>query len=292
MLQRSSVHQPCALAPTNPRCLKDPGLRDKYYEELDTIVAGIANRTVLVVAGDFNAKTGSRHKQYPENMGRYGKGHLNENGEGLLDFASHHNLVLTNTKFQHKLLHQTTWESTYRRHTTKDGEERRNPHRNQIDYILLRKRNMQQVMNSRSYPHNNTMTSDHRSVIKTVVYRNKNAPKNINFDHLRDAKIRQEYAAEVNKIIKDANKEHLNSQERWNIITNANKTVAETILGHKERSKKSNNIEVQKLSEEQKDLNNQLNIEKDPTKREEIRKARNEKLNKTTNTSKGKNTTS
>ena len=152
-------------------------------------MAGIANRTVLVVAGDFNAKTGSGHKQYPENIGRYGIGHLNENGEGLLDFANHHDLVLTNTKFQHKLLHGTTWESACRRHTTKDGEERRNPHRNQIDYILVRKRNMQQVTNSRSYPHNNTMTSDHRPVImninlKTVVYRNKNAPKNINFDHL------------------------------------------------------------------------------------------------------------
>ena len=109
------------------------------------------------------------------------------------------------------------------------------------------------------------------------MYRN----KNINFDELRDAKIRQDYVAEVSKIIKDENKEHLNPQERWNIITQANKTVVETILGHKERSKKSNNKVVQKLSEEQKDLNNQLNIKKDPTKREEIRKARNAKLNKT-----------
>ena len=200
----------------------------------------------------INANTRSGHK-HPENIGRHGKGHLNENGEGLLDFANHHDLVLTNTKFQHKLLNRTTWESAYRRHTTKDGEERQNPHRKQMDYILVRKRNMQQVTNSRSYPNNNTMTSDHRPVImysnfQTVVYRNKNAPKNINFDHLRDTKIRQDYAAEVNKIIKDANKERLNPQERWNIITNANKTAAETILGHKERSKKSNNKEVQKLS--------------------------------------------
>ena len=100
-------------APTNPRCLRDkyyPGLRDKYYEELDAIVAGIANRTVLVVTGDFDAKTGSGHKQYPENIGRYGKGHLNENGKGLLDFENHHDLVLTNTKFQHKQLHRTTGE--------------------------------------------------------------------------------------------------------------------------------------------------------------------------------------
>ena len=59
--------------------------------------------------GDFNAKTDSGWKEFPENVGRYGKGHTNENGLALLEFLSKSNLVLTNTLFPHKLSHRTTW---------------------------------------------------------------------------------------------------------------------------------------------------------------------------------------
>ena len=35
---------------------------------------------MLIIAGDMNAKIGSGHYDYPECIGRYGKGNINSNG--------------------------------------------------------------------------------------------------------------------------------------------------------------------------------------------------------------------
>ena len=50
-------------------------------------------------SGGFNAKTGREWNNYPENIGRYGKGDLNSNGKQLLEFCNRQGLVLTNTLF-------------------------------------------------------------------------------------------------------------------------------------------------------------------------------------------------
>ncbi len=97
---------------------------------------GIRKRNILILGGNLNAKTGSAYTQYPTNMGRFGKGKLNSNGEHLLELASRNDLILTNTIFNHKMAHshRTTWVAPERKDT-----DRRNPISNQIDYILVRK---------------------------------------------------------------------------------------------------------------------------------------------------------
>ena len=84
-------------------------------------------------------------------MGPFGKGMLNSNGSELLELSNRNKLILTNTLFQHKLSHTTTWEAPFRNYTHWDGTARRNPIRNQIDYILVRCDHRYLVMNSRSY---------------------------------------------------------------------------------------------------------------------------------------------
>ena len=39
----------------------------------------------------------------------HGVGECNENGDQLLDFCASNQLIITNTWFQHKLLHKATW---------------------------------------------------------------------------------------------------------------------------------------------------------------------------------------
>ena len=85
-------------------------------------------------------------------MGSFGKGKLNENGIELLELCERNELILTNTMFQHPIKHRTTWqapETPNRNH--KSGEPRRNPVRNQIDYIIMRRSDMNKVSDSRSY---------------------------------------------------------------------------------------------------------------------------------------------
>ena len=58
----------------------------------------------MIILGDFNAKkTGSGYRDYPDTMGKYGKGKLNGSGKCLLDYAKENELDLTNTTFKHKI---------------------------------------------------------------------------------------------------------------------------------------------------------------------------------------------
>ena len=94
---------------------------------------------MLLVLGDFHAKTGSGHRIYPGNIGKFGKGHVNSNGECLLEYAKENDLILTNTLIQHQLAHRTTWTCAERinPYHSADGTIRRNPCRNQIDYSQI-----------------------------------------------------------------------------------------------------------------------------------------------------------
>ena len=93
-------------------------------------------------------------------MGKFGKGHLNSNGEWLLDYTKENDLVLTNTLFQDKLAHRTTWTCAERinPHNFADGTIRRNPYRNQIDYVMTKLIHKQLIADSRSYSGISTST--------------------------------------------------------------------------------------------------------------------------------------
>ena len=74
---------------------------------------------------------------------------------------------------------RTTWTAPYRLIYMKNGELRKNPIRNQIDYILINNRYLQFATNSRSY--NNLQTdSDHNLVIMNLKIKlsKLNKPKN------------------------------------------------------------------------------------------------------------------
>ena len=78
---------------------------------------------------------------YKKSLGKYCIGKINANGMYLLEFAKLHQLKLTNTLFRHKTSHMNTWECPERitPHNDKNTNTvRRNPYRNQIDYILVR----------------------------------------------------------------------------------------------------------------------------------------------------------
>ena len=110
-------------------------------------------RDILIMPGDMNAKIGSGHHDYPESIGRYGKGKMDSNGKHLAEFVLLNDLFLKNTMFKHKMCHRTTWTGPERRNELKykNGEIRRNPFRNQIDYILIKRRDLSFVRYQCSY---------------------------------------------------------------------------------------------------------------------------------------------
>ena len=142
----------CAYAPTESLCKDYPEQREQFYNQLQQATSQVPSKCVLVVVGDFNAHTGNSYYSYPQNIGKFNKGKVtNNNGYALLDYALTNKLVLTNTLFQHKGSHRTTWRSPG------------NLSFHQIDYILTRNLYKPLVTNSRSYSGTET-SSDHNLV--------------------------------------------------------------------------------------------------------------------------------
>ena len=276
-------------APTLINSEKNPEIRDNFYNALEDEIRKTSNRNILIIAGDFNAKTGSSHTDHPQVVGRYGKGQTNSNGAQLVETCMRNELILTNTCFQHKMAHRTTWECPERKenHKDKDGNIRRNAYRNQIDYVILKQIHKKLLIDSRSYSGTHT-NSDHRLVKTTLelkwslIYQNRKNQERFDVEKLRNPEVREQYKQEAERIYKSSIPEPPNTpidpQERWNAIIKASTEAARTTIGKKKKTKKSQNTEIKRLSQEQMELRNKINNSKDKTKRESLRKERNQKL--------------
>ena len=159
-----------AYAPTLIVSEREPEKREAFFEELDNIISKEKkSKNTVIMLGDFNAKTGSGYQIYKENMGKYGKGKMNSNGEYLLNVLRENDMVITNTLFPHKLSHRTTWTAPERKGGIKhfDRTARRNPIRNQIDYIIIKTKQRMLVTDARSYGGCEIYT-DHKLVKMTM----------------------------------------------------------------------------------------------------------------------------
>lgn len=68
-----------APAMTNPNEIKD-----KFYEQLDSLISSVPQSEKLIVLGDFNARVGTDHQAWQNVIGTHGVGKFNRNGLLLL----------------------------------------------------------------------------------------------------------------------------------------------------------------------------------------------------------------
>eukprot|EP00795_Rhopilema_esculentum_P017828 gene17828-9525_t len=275
-------------APTLPNSEKDPRIRDTFYEELDNYIQTINSRDILIISGDFNAKTGTGKSRYPNNIGKHGKGQENLNGTHLLEFACKNKLILTNTIFKHKMAHTTTWESNISIKPKDSDDFKQILVRNQIDYIIMKIRDRHILTDSRSYNGIKTNT-DHRLIIadihinKTSNFKpkkKKELVKQINRDNFANQEMSERYKEKVKAILTEK-KEDINAENRWNIVSQACHQAAEESIGFigKKEDRNQNNEEIRKLSELQHKIRLDINSTKDSTTKETLRKDRNKILN-------------
>ena len=273
-----------AYAPTEDVSKKNPEKREEFYDILEQQIKTVKLTDMLVVGGDFNAKTGSGYKRYKDNMGKHGKGKLNDNGYELLDLCARNDLVLTNTMFKHKLAHVTTWQAPEVLSAMhKDGTPRRNPVRNQIDYVMVRKANMKHVTNSRSYSSMSTRT-DHRMVIADIenipikICRMNKKEKQYDFNKLNVHEFREQYKETMCQKLNESENQ-TTTQEKWDHLVKCTHETSKEILGYRKNgSRYSENPRIKELSEKQRKLQVRINNSNSETCAS-VRRERNNILN-------------
>jgi len=157
--------------PTMMRRTENPGITEAFYNDLRKVYdMEKQGSTSIFVIGDFNSKIGLRtHEDDDEFMGKYGKGERNDNGEDLKDFLEITKSYLANTHFKHRDHHVATWHGGRPSRNYRRRKEHASPGiHNQIDYIVVPKREINLITDARAY---NCMRvrSDHSMVVASVL---------------------------------------------------------------------------------------------------------------------------
>ena len=262
-----------AYAPTLDTTIKNPNITRTFYDKLSSVIQTFKSREALIIGGDFNAKTKAKPNTYPSNIvGKYAKSDININGEKLIEFCMLHKLKITNTFFKHKAIHLTTWESPVNVTNINDSKTntpRRNPYRNQIDYILVKNNSNSRTLDSKATISKSTK-SDHKPVIAKIIinwryYLNPKTTTNrhfnvMNFDCVRT---RDEYKNEINELVVKNGNNNIQpaegNQAKWSRISDTLKQAATNTIGYVQKTGKVINTELQELSKLQRDL--QLRIQ-------------------------------
>ncbi|BHF62702.1 ADP-ribosylation factor, Arf Arf6 [Sparganum proliferum] len=90
--------------------------RDKkaFYSQLQALFERLPRHDLLIVAGDWNVRSGPGDSTDSHLLGRFGLRSRCENGVRLLNFADQDRLLVTNTCFQHRKKHLLTCSTTAR----------------------------------------------------------------------------------------------------------------------------------------------------------------------------------
>lgn len=208
--------------------------KNNFWEEL-TLVVEEAKGTLFVL-GDFNSRVGTRDGEYNEVLGSNGEIVRNKNGRIMLDFCLLHDLVITNSFFQHKNIHKFTRE-------VKSREEK-----SIIDYILVNKNNRKIVIDTK-VRRGPEIGSDHYVVISTIqekdqnkVQQNTHTGKESQRETLRTYKLRSKGTAERYQKTIAERIENIesngNTEEIWNTFKDVILTTTKEICGVSRNKKK------------------------------------------------------
>ena len=100
-------------------------VKDKFYDDLDSVISAAPQTDKLILLGDFNARVGTDHQTWEGVIGSEGVGKCNSNGLLLLMKCAEHELLITNTVFHLPTRRKTTWMHP------------RSKHWHLIDYVIV-----------------------------------------------------------------------------------------------------------------------------------------------------------
>ncbi|XP_072016984.1 uncharacterized protein [Amphiura filiformis] len=200
-------------SPTN---VSDEEDVEEHYKQLNAATKSVPAHNVLIIAGDFNARIGLDDAKFAYHQ------NTNRNGDFLLEFAQENNLIITNTTFQKKK--SKLWTCVLP-----------SGFRAQLDYVLIRKKWKNCVINTQAYNSFASTGSDHRIVTANIRLslraNNKSPSKRVKYDWAKlatDPELQDRYTLEIKNrysVLSDDN--CADQTQKYNYLIQANKEAAE-----------------------------------------------------------------
>ena len=231
-----------------PTMTNPDDIKEKFYQDLHSLTTAVPKADKLIILGDFNARVGTDHQTWDGVIGKNGIGRCNSNGLLLLQYCAEHGLLITNTTFRLPARNKTSWMHP------------RSGHWHLIDFVIVRKRDRQDVRVTKSMCGADCWT-DHRLIISKMKIRifpkrrpqGKPAPKRLNILQLKKHSVCEELADSL-----DVNSKHIeiteNIEETWSRFRDTVYAAANETLGLNKRKHQDwfdeNNEEITKLLEE------------------------------------------
>ena len=100
-------------------------VKDKFYDDLDSVISITPRTDKPILLGDFNARVGTDNQTWEGVIGTEGIGKRNSNGLLLLKKCAEHELLITNTVFRLPTRNKTSWMHP------------RSKHWHLIDYVIV-----------------------------------------------------------------------------------------------------------------------------------------------------------
>ena len=83
-----------------PTMTNSDEVKDKFYDDLDSLISAAPRTDKLILLGDVNARVGTDHQTWERVIGSEGVGKCNNNGLLFLRTCAEHELLITNTVFR------------------------------------------------------------------------------------------------------------------------------------------------------------------------------------------------
>ena len=126
-------------------------VKDRFYDTLYSTLRIISQSDKIILLGDFNAWVDRNHDIWHSVIGHHGVGNVNSSGLRLLSLCSELGLAITNTFFQLRDMHKTSWMHPWSKHW------------HLIDNVIVRRRDSNEVQITRTM-RGAECSTDHRLI--------------------------------------------------------------------------------------------------------------------------------
>ena len=175
---------------------------EKFYADPQDTLNNVPPNDMIIIMGDLNARVGQvqPRKTATTSVGPFTVDPENENGSRLIDFCDLNNMIITNTFFNHKEIHQTSWMHP------------RSKKWHMIDFTLVNKKFRSSVEDVRMYRRAaDVIGTDHHLMRVKIKMHLRNRRKQVNTKKmyvdstkLKDDKLLEAFQKDLSNILDDA----------------------------------------------------------------------------------------